>query len=148
MKIEIDQSGRIEGAKNLRNFPLLCEERVRVRRKLRENQTPTEQILWHELRSRQLNGLKFRRQHHFGKYIADFYCPEIKLIVEVDGDVHDLDQQKIHDAQREQYLKSLDLEILHVTNDEVRNNLSGVLEGILLRCYSSPQPSPLKRERE
>ncbi|MEK9155826.1 MAG: endonuclease domain-containing protein [Patescibacteria group bacterium] len=128
--------------------PLLREERVRVRRKLRVNSTPAEQIIWHKIRSRQLNNLKFRRQHHFGKYIADFYCPEKKLVIEIDGDVHDLECQREHDKKRGHYLTSLGLRVLHITNDEVRNNLTGVLESILLQPHPSPQPSPLKRGRE
>jgi very-short-patch-repair endonuclease len=63
--------------------------------------------LWSRLRSRQLQGLKFRRQHGIGAYIVDFYCPEQSLVIEIDGDSHADTAQIVKDKQREKYLKSL-----------------------------------------
>ena len=69
------------------------------RQQLRRESTPCERILWRHINGRQINGLKFRRQHGFGPYVMDFYCPEIKLCIEVDGVVHESEEAKRHDAE-------------------------------------------------
>jgi very-short-patch-repair endonuclease len=98
---------------------------------LRKEQTPAEQLLWKALRNRQLNGLKFYRQRVIGYYIADFYCPELKLILEADGDVHFTDEQQTHDAKRNQWFEAEGYRVLRVLNSDVVQNLEGVLQVIL-----------------
>jgi very-short-patch-repair endonuclease len=69
-------------------------------RTLRKNTTDAERRLWEKLRNRKLRNLKFRRQHPIHKYVADFYCAEHKVVVELDGGIHQLKEQKIYDQER------------------------------------------------
>lgn len=108
--------------------------KINQARALRKNQTTAEKIIWQKLRSRQLAGFKFRRQHNIGKFIVDFYCDEIKLIIEIDGDVHAYKQRENHDKERQKILESKGFEIARYTNYEVFNNLNGVLDDILRKC--------------
>ena len=115
-----------------------------LKRRLRTNPTRAEQLLWAKLRYNQIYGLKFRRQHGIGSYIVDFFCAEKTLVIEVDGDVHAAETQQTKDRLREEHLKSLGLEILRYTNDEVMNNLDGVLEDLARRLFrDSTSPIPL-----
>jgi len=100
-------------------------------RELRADMTPAERRLWTALRDRQLAGLKFRRQHAIGTFILDFYCASCRLNVEVDGDIHDVPEQAEHDAVRDEYLRSCGYRVLRVTNDQVFDELPGVLRRIL-----------------
>jgi very-short-patch-repair endonuclease len=95
------------------------------RQSLRNNMTEPEKKLWQILRGQQL-GVKFRRQHGIGHYIADFYCPELKLVIEVDGDSHSSADAQAYDAKRTNFMKSLGITTLRFANDEVMNNLEGV----------------------
>ena len=104
--------------------------------------TPAEKLLWTKLRSKQCHAFKFRRQHAIGSFIVDFYCPEEALVIEIDGDVHAAKTQRIKDRERERHLRSLGLQVIRYTNDEVLNNLNGVLEH-LLSVLSSDSTSPL-----
>lgn len=109
---------------------------------LRKNQTAPEKIFWQAVRGKQL-GLKFRRQHGIGPYIVDFYCAEKNLVVELDGDSHFTADAKVYDAERGDYLRGLGLVVMRYTNEEVRENL----EGILLRVLGDPTPAlPLPGE--
>jgi len=99
-------------------------------RKLRHAPTPTEEILWRHLRDRQINHLKFRRQHPIGSYVVDFYCDKLKLIIEIDGDVHALTTQIAHDSARQKYLEKQGLYIQRVMNNDVRHNIEGILQQI------------------
>ena len=101
-------------------------------RELRKNMTPAEKILWEKLRHNQLNGLQFRRQQIVDPYIVDFYCHAKALVVEVDGDIHDLQQD--YDAERSSYLTARGFRILRVTNDDVKNNLLSVIQRISEAC--------------
>lgn len=104
---------------------------IELARKLRKKQTPTEQILWECLRGRRLAGLKFRRQHPIDKFIADFYCHEARLVVEVDGAVHREKNQIERDALRTEVLSRLGLSVVRVTNTEVETALRKVLTRIV-----------------
>jgi ATP-dependent DNA helicase RecQ len=95
---------------------------------LRANATEPEVLLWDMLRGRKLGGLKFRRQHPIEPYIADFYCAAARLILELDGRSHD-DQQE-HDEIRSRFFNSLGLMTIRVSNDDMLDNLDGVLEFI------------------
>ena len=97
-------------------------------RELRKVPTPAEIRLWASLRNRQLGGLKFRRQHSIERFIVDFYCAEAGLIVEVDGDVHLHTVE--HDQIRQAYLESMGLTICRIKNDEIFDDLAGVLARI------------------
>ncbi|MGH8093135.1 MAG: HsdR family type I site-specific deoxyribonuclease, partial [Chthoniobacterales bacterium] len=99
-------------------------------RQLRQQQTPAEEIAWELLRDRQLNGWKFRRQHQIGDYIADFFCAEQMLVVEVDGEVHTSSAVATKDAQRDAYLRSLGYTVLRFQNEFVLNQPAEFLEQI------------------
>ncbi|SFU07074.1 endonuclease domain-containing protein [Mesorhizobium sp. YR577] len=91
-------------------------------RALRHLATKAETLLWYELRDLKLVGLKFRRQSPIGPYIVDFVCLAAKLVVEVDGDFHETENGKRHDANRDAYLRSLGFEVLRVDEPEVIAN--------------------------
>ncbi|MGI6208936.1 MAG: endonuclease domain-containing protein [Anaerolineae bacterium] len=105
-------------------------------RELRKEQTPTEILLWQHLRGRQLLGLKFRRQHPVGRFIADFYCAEYKLVIEIDGPVHD--QHPGRDEERDEILSAQGHTVLHFTNTQVEQDLPGVLAHIAAACNKHP----------
>ncbi|MEO7394723.1 MAG: endonuclease domain-containing protein [Chitinophagaceae bacterium] len=99
-------------------------------RELRQSATNAEKILWEYLRNRNLDSLKFRRQHPIDKFIADFYCHEKKLVVELDGTVHD-DKMKVqYDEARTYELKGSGIKVIRFRNSEVENNISFVLKEI------------------
>ncbi|MDA8214352.1 MAG: endonuclease domain-containing protein [Nitrospiraceae bacterium] len=100
------------------------------RRDLRRNQTEAEKILWSRLRNKRCLGLKFFRQYSVGAYIMDFYCPEYKLAIELDGGQHAEDESKEYDRIRTDYLKSKGIEVVRFWNNEVLNNTDGVFEEI------------------
>ncbi|WOD06231.1 endonuclease domain-containing protein [Marinomonas sp. GJ51-6] len=93
---------------------------------LRKNMTEPERRLWSKIRNRQL-GVKFRRQFGIGQYVVDFYCPEKRLVVEVDGDSHFNDSSATYDLARDAYFNSLNIQVLRFTNLDVMQNLDGVL---------------------
>ncbi len=104
------------------------------RRKLRKNLTPSERKLWQKLRLKQLARFKFRRQHQIGHFIVDFYCPELCLVIEVDGDVH-VDPQRIkNDKRRQQELERRGFTVVRYNNNDVIWNIDGVLADILKTC--------------
>lgn len=109
-------------------------------KELRKNQTEPEKILWHYLRNRQLNNMKFRRQEAIGDYIVDFVCYENKLIVELDGAGHLDIKQKNYDEKRDLYLKENGFTVLRIFNNNIYENIKGVLEFIL---KNTPHPTPL-----
>ncbi|MFO1102824.1 MAG: DUF559 domain-containing protein [Methylocystis sp.] len=88
-------------------------------RKLRRNMTIAEEILWRSLRRSGLDGLKFRRQVPIGRYVVDFLCVEHRLIVELDGPPHDKDEQRLHDAARDEWLRAQGYRMLRFQNDLV-----------------------------
>ncbi len=110
-------------------------------RELRKGQTPSETALWELLRDRKILGLKFRRQEPVGnRYIADFCCPDLRLIVELDGAVHDEDSQAAHDENRDGYLFSLGYEILRYPNDSILTE-PGVILGEIRKAALALRPS-------
>ena len=88
-------------------------------RSLRHLMTKAESQLWYELRDLKSVGLKFRRQSPIGPYIVDFVCPACKLVVEVDGDLHEHEHGKRHDANRDSYLRSLGFDVLRIDEPDV-----------------------------
>ena len=96
-------------------------------RQNRQNATSSEAVLWEALKGKKLRGLKFRRQHPIGSYIADFYCHEVKLVVEIDGKYHlEADQQE-YDRNRTAVLKEVGVQLLRFQNEQMLNNLADVL---------------------
>lgn len=114
-------------------------------RVLRKNCTEAENVLWNELRNRKLENCKFRRQHPILEYIADFYCHELNLIIEVDGGIHNDISVKERDEGRTFELISKGYNILRFTNEEVFNKTGIVLREIkrkIMELRTSP-PTPL-----
>ncbi|MCX6751568.1 MAG: endonuclease domain-containing protein [Candidatus Nomurabacteria bacterium] len=99
------------------------------RKELRKNQTKQEEILWKCIRNRKL-GVKFRRQYSVGGYVLDFYCPEIKLVIEIDGIQHSRKEEVLYDQERTEYLEVLDCNVLRFKNIEIEKNLERVLSKI------------------
>ncbi|MFL6196560.1 MAG: endonuclease domain-containing protein [Thermoanaerobaculia bacterium] len=120
-------------------------------RSLRAELTPAEREMWGVLRDRRLSGIKFRRQSPLSIYIADFYCAELKLVVELDGEVHADPKQAAWDQNRDVYLRSIGCTILRFSNDELFHQREAVLNRILetatdLRLRHSDSPSPRSGE--
>ena len=101
------------------------QQTIQRARHLRANMTDAERLLWSHLKSRKLNGHKFRRQHIIGSYIVDFVCLKAELIVECDGSQHQ-DLQKLYDKNRDLYLKQCGYKILRFWNNDVLTNIEGV----------------------
>ncbi len=108
--------------------PELWEKLKPIARQMRREPTPAEQKLWQKLRHKQLLGFKFRRQHVIDRFIVDFYCGEGRLVVEVDGGVHQYTEEE--DAIRQEFLESLGLRVVRFRNEDVLNSIDGVLEEI------------------
>ncbi len=98
-------------------------------KKLRNNVTPTEMILWGRLKER-FPRIRFRRQHPVSLYIVDIYCHTAKLVIEIDGSIHELDEVKNKDRIRQMDLEKLGLRVIRFTTNEILNNLESVLERI------------------
>ena len=113
---------------------------------LRKPLTPAEKIFWQMVRNRNLLGLKFRRQHPIGPFVADFYCHDLKLVIEIDGDIHELADVKQYDKERESYIKELGLHVLRFKNEDVFLN-SLLIEQALKVMLGDliPGPSPARR---
>jgi very-short-patch-repair endonuclease len=103
-------------------------------RSLRSTQTKAEKILWSHLRNRKLNGLKFRRQHPILSFIADFYCHELRLIIEVDGEVHHQAGQQSYDQRRQKELEISGIKMIRICNSDIIENCNTVLENIRNQC--------------
>ena len=99
------------------------------RQALRSNMTEPEKRLWDILRNGQM-GVKFRRQHGIGHYIADFYSHDLKLIIEVDGDTHFSPDAQEYDKERDAFMKALGIETIRINNNDVITNMSGVHQHI------------------
>lgn len=108
-----------------------------VARNLRQRETTAEDVLWRQLRRKQLSGRKFRRQHPVGGVILDFYCPEHLLAIEVDGSVHD--DQIDWDTDRTRYLDEFGIQVIRFRNDDVLTNIDTVLQQILETVPQSRQ---------
>ena len=116
-----------------RNDPSLKEKR----RDLRKNQTDAEKLLWARLRNKQLLGNKFYRQYSVGAYILDFYCPDHRLAIELDGGQHAAEEKQMYDEVRSAFLKSEGIAVVRFWNNDVMQNLNGVLLRIA-ECITPP----------
>jgi len=114
---------------------------MRIAREFRVLPTPTEARLWAALRDRQLNGAKFRRQQQIGPFIVDFFCAEHRVIVEVDGCIHDTQHER--DEERQRMLEACGYDVARVSADAVETDLSSTLRTIAGYLAQSRSPSPL-----
>ena len=96
---------------------------------LRNHVTPTEMILWRKLK-KCFPDYRFRRQHPLSNYIADFYCHKLKLIIEIDGSIHELEEVKRNDIEREAAIKDLGLHVIRFTNEEIKFQIEKCIESI------------------
>jgi very-short-patch-repair endonuclease len=113
-------------SKKLHDNPKNKETRIQLRKSL----TPAEAYLWKELQRKKLEGRKFRRQHGIGNYIADFYCAEENLIVELDGEVHNNINVMEYDGKRTAFLNNNGIKVIRFENKIVFENLPSVLQEI------------------
>jgi len=113
------------------------------RKTLRKNQTDAEKMLWSRFRSKQFNGLKFYRQYGIGKYIADFYCPKLKLVIEIDGGQHYDEKGILKDTKRDEYFAFMRVELIRFNNVELLKNI----DGVLMELSKRTPPSPSLNER-
>lgn len=95
---------------------------------LRQRSTVAEQLIWNRIRNKKLSGLKFRRQHPLDNYVADFYCHEKKLVIELDGEIHDNKEAISMDANRTFDLSHFEITVTRFKNEEVINNIEDVLK--------------------
>jgi very-short-patch-repair endonuclease len=100
------------------------------RKALRRSLSKAEAVIWLHLSRKQMNGFKFRRQYSVNQYVIDFYCPELKLAIEIDGDSHYGYLSEKYDNERQKYIESFGIHFMRFTNDDVCNNINGVLQMI------------------
>ena len=105
---------------------------------LRKRPTNAEKVMWRHLRSKQVEGFKFRRQEPIGEYVVDFICYEKRIIVEVDGGLHSAGK----DINRDKWFVGQGFKVLRFWNNEVLKNIQGVLEVIRKHCLSHPPQTP------
>ena len=118
--------------KNIIPGQTVTKEKLQRAKELRRDMTPAEKILWQELRANKL-GVHFRRQQVIEGFIVDFYCHKAGLVIEVDGDIHDLQQEE--DAKREKVLSEMGLRIVRFHNEEVMKKLSAVVGNVHKLVY-------------
>ncbi len=97
------------------------KEEQEKRRELRRSMTYCEKLVWQHLRKKQL-GYRFLRQYSIDQFVIDFYCPELKLAIELDGDVHEIPEQKEYDIARQKYLETFGITFVRITNEEYLSN--------------------------
>ena len=100
------------------------------RKKLRNNPTKSEIILWNELQGKKLDGYKFRRQYGVGPFVVDFYCPKLKLAIEIDGESHFKKELQEYDKKRQKYMEKFGIRFLRIFDIEIFENLDGALDAI------------------
>jgi very-short-patch-repair endonuclease len=99
-------------------------------KELRRYETEAEKRLWAKLCRNQMSGLKFRRQHPINRFIVDFYCAKIKLVIEVDGSIHEIPENKVYDIGRSQILNDFGITVLRFSNNHIINDIENVLKTI------------------
>ncbi len=125
-------------------------DRKYLRKDLRSHASKSEQLLWLQIRNRQIEGLKFRRQHGVGRYVVDFYCPEIKLVIELDGDSHFTPEAIAYDRERTEYLEHNGLTVIRFTNTKIHQAINEVIITIIQYKHSytgNPSLPPLGKGR-
>ncbi len=102
----------------------------KLAKELRKDETEAEKKLWTKLNKNQILGLQFRRQHPINIFIADFYCPKIKLVIEVDGSIHEIFEYEEHDIGRSEILNDFGITVIRFTNEQILNDLDGTVKQI------------------
>ncbi len=130
------------------SFPIERFRRATARR-LRANATETELLLWKRLRTIETAGTHFRRQVPIGPYVADFACMAARLVIELDGSQHAADAHKARDAERTRWLESEGYRVIRIWNNDLTDNMDGVLETDYAALHGSrdSEPAPLKHKR-
>ena len=100
-------------------------------RNLQNNSTLSEVLLWNELKGKQVGGNQFLRQKPMGNFIADFFCPKLKLVIEVDGDSHEDQKVQERDKKKDQYLNSIGITVLRYDDLEIKQNLTSVIDHLI-----------------
>ncbi len=121
-----------------------------IRRQNRSEMPPAEAILWSRIRRCAIGGARFRRQYSVGGYVVDFYCPALRLVIELDGDTHFGGGAEERDAVRDAYIQTFGIQVIRFTNDDVYQRLEPVLERIAAIVsalgvgskLTPPRPSP------
>ena len=117
---------------------------LRSAKRLRRDMSLPEVLLWRLLRQRPL-GVKFRRQHPIGDFVADFYCAERNLVIEIDGIAHDAGDRPQRDASRDAWLKNCGKEVVRIPAKDVLKNVEEVAESLARLCVAAPPPSAALR---
>ena len=125
--MEIDRYNPLYNIKNLKE----------KRKELRSNSTSAEAVLWKMLKGKQIEGKRWRRQFSIGNFILDFYCPEIKLCIELDGSEHYTVSGQFNDERREEFLKSQGITIIRFENKEIWYSTEQVIETIRKHSLSN-----------
>ena len=112
------------------------------RRKLRKEATNAEKILWEKLRGRKFLSLKFKRQYSIAQFVVDFYCPEKRIAIELNGNIHNTEEVRNHDENRDGFIKVFKIKIIRIKNEKVIDDIDDVLEYIKEEIQTSP-PAPL-----
>jgi len=99
-------------------------------KELRKMETEAEKILWSHINKNQMLGMSFRRQHPISQFIADFYCHQLKLVIEVDGSIHELPENKIYDIGRSEILNDYGIKVMRFSNTQVMNEIESVIKSI------------------
>lgn len=99
-------------------------------KELRKQETKAEKILWNKLNKNQLMGFQFRRQHPLNHFIADFYCHDLKLVIEVDGGIHQLPENNEYDIERSEILSTYGIKVIRFSNDQVMKDIDNVIQHI------------------
>ncbi len=115
---------------------------TKISRVIRKRATDAENRLWYHLKGKQLEGVKFRRQEPIGNFIVDFVAFEKRLVIEIDGAQHAEENEKDQDMRRDEWLNSQGFRVVRFWNNEVLQNLEGVLETIRTNCLRHPPLTP------
>ena len=131
--------GRDGRGETLTRFERTLEKTEKARR-LRRDSTLVERRLWYRLRNGQIDGHRFRRQHPVGPYVLDFYCPRLRLAIELDGGQHNFSGESERDRRREFWLAARGITVLRFWNSDVIANMAGVLEKISILASEVARP--------
>jgi very-short-patch-repair endonuclease len=105
-------------------------------RELRKHSTLSEILFWNVVKNNQFDGLDFNRQKVIGNYIVDFYCARLGLVIEIDGWTHDNKQE--YDSKRDNYLRSLGLYVLHIYDEDIKQDINGTMQMVKEICSNIP----------
>jgi len=106
----------------------------KLAKELRENETEAEKLLWTRINKNQISGLKFRRQHPINRFIADFYCVKINLVIEIDGSIHELQDHQNHDQGRTEVFNDFGVKVIRFTNEQILGEIDSTINQIKETC--------------